>query len=119
MDEAEAAVALIPRFRTLEEADRHELCSQATHSEEQSQEKRLHLPDMQQPQALTCPSWGIPIPHSVAVAADAPAPATTAKCQDAASPPLQAPPAWQKTGQERPLSGEGEVPGAVEYGADM
>lgn len=39
MDEAEAPAALIPRFRTLEEADRRELCSQATHSEEQSPEK--------------------------------------------------------------------------------
>ena len=107
--EAPAPAARIPRFRTLEKQKRKKLGSQAWNSVEPKSERHLHLSLPGPEPFLTCPSWGTPIPHSVAVAS-APVPATTAKCLGAASPPLQAPLAWQKTGQEGPLSGEGEVP---------
>lgn len=91
---------------------RKKLGSQASNSVEESA-RYLHLSLSGPEPFLTCPSWGTPIPHCVAVVST-PFPATTARCLGAASPPLQAPLAWQKTGQERPLSGEGEVPWAVE-----
>lgn len=91
--EAPAPAVLIPRFRTLEEAEEEKAGQSGLMlSRTEVREAFASAPVRPEP-FLTYPSWRTPIPHSVAVAF-APAPATTAKCLGAASPLLQAPPAW-------------------------